>query len=72
MKIKEEMVSDLHLNIRMLEKLRWLVKTYVARPFPNPYQSEPYSFEIEEKIRCLALADEFEAAINNDIIRETD
>jgi hypothetical protein len=51
------------LNIRMLEKLRMLANIYVARPCPNPYQVEPYSFEVEERRKCLELADEFEAAI---------
>lgn len=60
------------LNIRMLEKFRWLTNTFLARPDPNPYQHEPYPFEVEEKRKCLELADEFEAAINNDLIRETD
>ena len=67
------MAKDINeLNIRILKKFRWLTNTFLARHFPNPYQSEPYSFDVEEKIKCLALADEFEAAINNDIIRETD
>ncbi len=50
-------------EIRVLEKLRRLAKCLLARHDPNPYQREPYNFEVIEQKECLALADEFEASL---------